>query len=210
MRDTTANKAILNKLLYDAARDVDTPALQYGRVHEELALQEYEKQNSTKVVRPVGLVIHPKHPFLAATPDGVVSEEVIVGVKCPKRAEDKSFRDLASKTSSGSSSTFFLDEELKLKTTHAYYTQVQCQLACTGAKFCDFVVWSPHEMTCQRIAADESFIQLRLDKVRTFYTECIVPELVDPRKSRHMPFRERSKYRPPQSAGPKKRKHDSD
>ena len=206
MRDSTSNKNIINRLFYDTTKELDTPALQYGRVHEELALQAYEKQSNTKVKRPVGLIVHPQYPFLAATPDGVVSEELIVEVKCPKSAENKSLQELAAKPLSGGSNTFFLDDKLHLKTSHTYYTQVQCQLACTGAKFCDFFVWTPSEVVCQRIARDEAFVPKRLDKVQAFYNECIVPEIVDPRKARHMPFRERSKYSPPQSAGAKKRK----
>lgn len=108
MRDSTANKTILNRLLYDATKDLDTPAVQYGRVHEELALQAYESQTNTQLKRPVGLIIHPKYPFLAATPDGIVSEELIVEVKCPKRAEDKSLQELAAKPLSGGSSSFSL------------------------------------------------------------------------------------------------------
>ena len=208
MRDSTSSKNMLNRLLYDISKDLNTPALQYGRIHEELALQAYEKHTNTEVNRPVGLVVHPAYPFLAATPDGTVDDEIIVEVKCPKRAGEKSLQELAAKPlGGGSSSTFFLDENLLLKTSHPYYTQVQCQLACTGAKFCDFFVWTPSEVSCQRIAADEGFILDRLQKVKTFYTECIVPEIVDPRKSRHMPFRERSRYRPPQNAA-KKRKRD--
>ena len=207
MRDSTSSTNTLNRLLYDISKDLDTPALQYGRVHEELAIQAYEKHTDTEVKRPVGLVVHPAYPFLAATPDGIVDDEIIVEVKCPKRAEEKSLQELAAKPlTGGSSSSFFLDEKLLLKTSHAYYTQVQCQLACTGAKFCDFFVWTPNEVSCQRIAADEGFILGRLQKVKAFYTECIVPEIVDPRKSRHMPFRERSRYRPPQNTAKKRKR----
>ena len=196
MRDSTSNKNIMNRLLYDTTKDLDTPALQYGRVNEELAIQAYEKQTNTGVKRPVGLVVHPKHPFLAATPDGIVSDDIIVEVKCPKSAENTSLERLAA-SSSGLTSFFFLDDKPELKKSHQYYTQVQCQLACTGAKFCDFFVWTPNETSCQRIAADETFIANRLEKVKAFYDERIVPEMIDPRKARHMPLRERSRYREP-------------
>ena len=44
MRDSTSNKSIMSRLLCDTSKDLDTPALQYGRVHEEFALQAYEIQ----------------------------------------------------------------------------------------------------------------------------------------------------------------------
>ena len=107
---------------------------------------------------------------MGATPDGTVEDEIIVEDKCPKRAE-KSLHELAAKPLGGrSSSSFFLDEKLLLKTSHPWYTQVQRQLACTGAKFCDFFVWTPNEVSCQRIAAYKGFMLDRLQKVKAFYT----------------------------------------
>ena len=81
MRDSTSSTNTLNRLLYDISKDLDTPALQYGRVHEELAIQAYEKHTDTEVKRLVGLVVHPAYPFLAATLDGIVDDEIIVEVK---------------------------------------------------------------------------------------------------------------------------------
>ena len=45
--------------------------------------------------RPVGLVVHPKHSLLAATPHGIVREELIVEVKCPKRTEGETLQTLS-------------------------------------------------------------------------------------------------------------------
>lgn len=208
MRNSTSCTSTVNRLIYDFNRDIDTPALQFGRIHEELALQQYEKHINAKVTRPVGLIVHPDHPFLAATPDGIVNDDLIVEVKCPKRGETQTLKELASKTPDGKASNFFLDEHLRLKRSHPYYSQVQCQLACTRAKFCDFFVWTPKEVACERISADETFFLQKLDKVSAFYLECMVPELVDPRKSRSMAFRERSCYRAPEKQSSRKRKLD--
>ena len=48
-----------------------------------------------KVTHPTGLIVHRDHPFIAATPDGIVSDNLILEVKCPKVAEKRSIFSLA-------------------------------------------------------------------------------------------------------------------
>lgn len=187
MRNTTSCAKVLDRLMYDAGRDVDTPALRYGREHEDLAIRAYEAKFNCSVQRPVGLIVHPVHGFLAATPDGVVSNDLILEVKCPKNAENTNINDLIEKGT-------FLDKNKCLKKTHDYYSQVQCQLACTGARFCDFFVWSPTESVCDRIEFDQDFFENKLKRIFEFFHECILPEIVDPRKCRSMPYRERKSF----------------
>ena len=129
--------------------------------------------------RPVGLVVHPDHPMMAATPDGIVTKDLLLEVKCPSSAKDVPLKELAA------SRSFFLNSNLRLKHSHEYYTQVQVQMACIGAKQCDFFVWTPNETVCDRIAADPAFMN-KLDKISEFHPECIVPEIIDPRKARDM------------------------
>ena len=45
----------------------------------------------------------------------------------------------------------------KLKRTHAYYAQVQGQMDCTGAQWCDFVVYTKKGMSIERIAFDRGY-----------------------------------------------------
>ena len=195
MRKTTSGAKVIDQLLYDAGKDVDTDALHYGRVNETLAISQYEKEMGCKVTHPTGLIVHKNYPFIAATPDGFVGEEQILEVKCPKVAEKRSIVSLAK--GEDRLKTFCLDENMKLKRTHPYFSQVQCQLACTGARCCDFYVWSPNcEAVRDRIYFDEEFWASRVDKIKLFFYECVLPEIVDPRKCRNMAFRERASYTP--------------
>ena len=56
---------------------------------------------------------------------------------------------------------FFVSElgtcAYKLKRAHAYYTQVQGQMGCTGAQWCDFVVYTKKGMSIERIAFDRGY-----------------------------------------------------
>ena len=195
MRKTTSGAKVVDQLLYDAGRDLDLDALHYGRVHATLAIAQYEEEMGCKVTHPTGLVVHKECPFLAATPDGVVNEDLILEVKCPKVAENRPIASLAK--GENKLKTFCLDENLKLKRTHPYFSQIQCQLACTGAGCCDFYVWSPKgEAVRDRIHFDPEFWVTKVDKIKLFFYECLLPEIVDPRKCRNMPIRERASFTP--------------
>ena len=195
MRKTTSGAKAVDQILYDAVKDLDIDALRYGIVHETLAITQYEKEMGCKVTHPTGLIVHKDYPFIAATPDGIVSDDLILEVKCPKVAEKRSVASLA--RGDAKMKIFCLNDELKLKRTHPYYTQVQCQLACTGARFCDFYVWSPNgEAVRDRVSFYAEFWASKVEKVKVFFYECLLPEMVDPRKCRNMPIRERSPFTP--------------
>ena len=76
-------------------KDLTVDSLQYGRVNEEIAIIQYENEMECNVTRPVGLVVHKNYPFLAATPDGLINDDLILEVKCPKVAEKRTVASLA-------------------------------------------------------------------------------------------------------------------
>ena len=45
----------------------------------------------------------------------------------------------------------------KLKQHHAYYAQVQRQMGCTEAQWCDFVVYTKKGMSVERITFDRAY-----------------------------------------------------
>ena len=118
-----------------------------------------------------GLVINPGRPWLAASPDALASDPLhgvgLVEVKCPYSCrEGKTLRKAAE------SSHFCLKvvgNHLQLKSSHAYYYQVQHQLEVTGKPWVDFVVWTPKEMFVQRILRDEDFFGKIAPKLKAFY-----------------------------------------
>ena len=79
---------------------------------------------------------------------------------------------------------------------HKYFYQVQGQLNITGRNYCDFVVWTPKDMFIERIEKCVQFWeQEMLPHLITFYTNCLLPEIVDPRKHRSMEIRD---WKPPE------------
>lgn len=88
-----------------------------------------------------GLFVDKKSTFLAASPDGLIDNNSIVEIKCP--ASIKDFTPQEAFENKKLSFMSFIDGELKLKTSHDYYYQIQGQLHITERKYCYFVVWTP-------------------------------------------------------------------
>ena len=62
------------------------PAVTYGmdmEPHVFNRLQDYFKEVEHSSVTECGLFIHPKHQFLAASPDGLIGDNTVLEIKCP-------------------------------------------------------------------------------------------------------------------------------
>ena len=107
-----------------------------------------------------GLVISPDSPYLGASPDAKVIDPGcsdpfgLSEVKCPET------KYLVTPLDACSDSNIFMEEvdgKPKLKRTHKYYSQVQGLMGVTGAKWCDFVVYTSKGMSIERISFDPQF-----------------------------------------------------
>jgi putative phage-type endonuclease len=93
----------------------DNPATLWGKKYEEVATRLYSKLNNT-IVHEFGLVPHSKIKWLAASPDGITGDGVMLEIKCPKsRKIDESAPPLY------------------------YWVQTQIQLEVCDLDVCDFL-----------------------------------------------------------------------
>ena len=69
------------------------------------------------------------------------------------------------------------DGQLELKISHDYYYQVEGGMAVAKVKWRDFVLWSPGEISAQRIAFNEELWNKMEEKPIDFYLKWMVPEL---------------------------------
>ena len=124
-----------------------------------------------------GLIIHPLHPFMGATPNGIVQFECcgvgVIEIKCPFSCVEKSIQLNAVENPS-----FCLHQDdegiLTLKANHAYLYQVQMQMRFADAQYCDFIVWREGELFIQRILPDTAFIDEAIARrVRTMNQQLI-------------------------------------
>jgi putative phage-type endonuclease len=105
-------------------------------------------------VTEVGIVRHPTIAHAHASPDGLVSEEGLLEVKCPN-------------------SSTHLDTLLGAPIEAHYLKQMQWQMACTGRRWCDWVSFDPRlpepmQMVVKRVVRDGEMIA-ELEKEATVF-----------------------------------------
>ena len=131
----------------------------YGQENEKRALEAYRKaRKDQKVcVCESGFWVNPQYPGLGCSPDGLIMEEGnLVGlleIKCPYILKDIHPMDIH-KLNRQQLSGFCSRIEngtFSLKRNHAYFWQVQMQMAICNVKQCDFVVWSPKGIVVESI-----------------------------------------------------------
>lgn len=130
-------------------------AMAWGTEQEPNARAAYESMKGM-LVQEVGFVSHPTIANSGASPDGVVADGLIE-IKCPLTATHLDF------LTSG-------------KVPEKYITQMQWQMACTGATWCDFVSYDPRlpdrmAIKVQRVNKDNALIHTLESEVRTFLAE---------------------------------------
>jgi hypothetical protein len=142
-------------------------------------------------VKPCGLFIDSEFPFLAATPDGLIGEDGITEIKCPSSCINMT----PDEAIFSRKVTFWsLDKTKKsilgVNKKHSYYYQVQGQLRVTKRQYCLFALWTPQGMKIERIERDDGFWKDNMEeKLHSFYHNCLLPEIIDPRHTRSMPIR---------------------
>ncbi|KAM6389348.1 uncharacterized protein J5M81_007937 isoform 1-T1 [Pluvialis apricaria] len=173
------------KAVVSSGPRVQTPAMSWGVRNEKVAVQAYEQLKSQAVGKPVrvddcGLFIHQEKKWIAASPDGVIKEEAtgktlgLLEVKCPYKHRNRTVREACK------DKDFCLEvdgDSYALKKDHAYFTQVQCQLAATGFQQADFVVHTTKETAVVPVEFDAKFWGQTVPKLEKFYTEAVIPHL---------------------------------
>lgn len=91
-----------------------SPATFWGQRYEQIAVDIYSLQNSVKVI-DFGLLAHDTIDWLAASPDGITEDGIMLEIKCPYRRKITGIPPLY------------------------YFQQVQIQLETTGLEYCDFL-----------------------------------------------------------------------
>ena len=159
-------------------------AILWGKLHEPSAFHQYKSTlPDTMVLQNAGIYIS-KHGFLAASPDGVITDNGvncgIIEIKCPYSCRNMTVHEACSKTK------FYcqlINNEVKLNHNHAYYYQIQGTMALVGVEWCDFIVWTINDMTVERIPFNRTFWHSCYYTLQSIYMRFILPEIIYPRVS---------------------------
>lgn len=114
---------IAERLTGTAQESFSNAAMQWGTDQEPNARAAYEFYRN-ETVREIGFVVHPNIEQSGASPDGLVSVDGMVEIKCPNTAAH-------------------LETLLGQMVPAKYVNQMQWQMACTGRQWCDFVSFDP-------------------------------------------------------------------
>ena len=142
---------------------------EYGLANEKDAVNSYVRDRNVNVYR-CGLVIDPSCPHLGATPDGKIYDPSenppfgLIELKCP--LVDSVNQCQCLKKNNGI---------LQLKSSHQYYYQIMGQMALSGLRWCDFIVWTPNDMHIERIKFDCDVFSGMKMKLDLFYFEYYIP-----------------------------------
>lgn len=131
-------------------------AMQWGIDTEPMARAAYSFHSGFDVVQ-VGLIHHPRIAGTHASPDGLVSGDGLVEIKCPNSATH-------------------IETLLVEGVPEKYLKQAQWQMACTDRHWCDWVSFDPRmpesmRLFIKRIARDEKMISDMEKEVLAFLRE---------------------------------------
>ena len=135
------------------SEQLSTPPVLHGRMYETVAIRQFEKESGLSVQK-CGLCIDPQHPYLAASPDGLVGNTQTVEVKCPYSGRNSMIQP-------GPNFPYLelVNDELVLKNNHKYYDQVQGQLFITKNTECFFIVYTFIDMKIMRVQYNTDYVQ---------------------------------------------------
>ena len=195
-KNTTPCAALVKRILYPTK--INAPSVRWGSEHEPTARKEYMTKTGN-FVRECGLYVDESHPWLAASPDGVIfcprdNTQGLLEIKCPYTAgatlKISPVEAATHKDCKGFCSAL-QGNELRLKESHKFYYQVQGQLHITKFQWCDFVIWTPSGMYIERIRRDDDFwTDSMFPKLKYFFFNCLLPGIASPRHPRNMAIRE--------------------
>lgn len=155
-RATYRAELVAERLTGKAAEGFTNAAMKWGTDCEPLARAAYEAEYGL-LVTETGMVAHPHIPMSGASPDGFVSIDGLIEIKCP---ETKGHIDT------------ILSGEAPTK----YIPQMQWQMACTGRAWCDFASFDPRmpqemQLFVRRVLRDDDLIRTYEDEVVQFLSE---------------------------------------
>ncbi|CAB3223521.1 unnamed protein product [Arctia plantaginis] len=185
----------LVKNLLRGANLENVKSIQHGKDHENIALEQLTVflssiDGSPCNIEKCGLFVDEKIPYLGASPDGLLGEDKIVEVKCPYSCANMAIDDGVKKKKIN----FWKRNQtgdFTINTNHDWYYQIQGQLHITQKNECIFMVWTNVDMKVEKIKKDDDFWQNKMEeKLKMFYLDCMVPEIIDSRLDRKMEVRD--------------------
>jgi putative phage-type endonuclease len=142
-RDNYMAQLVVERLTFTKTESYTNAAMQWGTEQEPFARAAYEAAQGV-MVEEVGFVRHSSIEWAGASPDGLVGDDGLVEIKCPNTLT-------------------MIETLLSQKVPGKYFAQMQFQMACTGRKWTDYVVFDPRmpekaQLFVKRVDRDDTYI----------------------------------------------------
>ena len=155
-REDYRYELVVQRLTGNPGESFTNAAMEWGTNNEPLARVAYEAEMGV-FVNQVAFLDHPSIVNFGCSPDGLVSDEGLIEIKCPN---------------SSTHIEYLTDDKPPAK----YVPQMQCQMAVTGRQWCDFVSFDPRlpddlQLFVARLDRDEDYIKSMEEEVVKFLSE---------------------------------------
>ncbi|CAG2190881.1 unnamed protein product [Mytilus edulis] len=200
-RDSTEATKLLSSLLYNKCKP--TYAMQFGLEQEDTSAQRFvqdmtNRNTSTSFsiqLEKKGFIIDIDHPYLGASVDRIATindQKYIVELKNPPSTWKLSIEDAAGKLS-----CLKIDENnvVTLNRRNAYFTQVQGQMAVLNIHNCYFVLCTKSDIHVEYVKFDKHFWKSVMSKLKTFYNNIFLSEIVYPSVKYDLPALDIGKFK---------------
>lgn len=144
---------VAERLTGKVTESFSSPEMRRGTEIEPEARIAYEFYADVDVEQ-IAYVPHPEIEMSGASPDGLVGDDGLIEIKCPKTSTH-------------------IDTLLAKTVPKKYTTQMQFQMACTGRQWCDYVSYDPRlpatmQLYIARIERNDERISELEGEVREF------------------------------------------
>lgn len=114
---------VVERLTGEVAESYSNAAMQWGIDTEPKARDAYSARTG-ELIEEAGFYVHPRIEQSGASPDGLVTDEGLVEIKCPNTATH-------------------IETLLDKVPANKYLYQMQWQMVCTNRAWCDFASYDP-------------------------------------------------------------------
>jgi len=175
---------LLNDLVSRSKNIENIPAVAWGQKKENVARMMYtrvERRNHIGfAVRMTGLFASSENPFIACSPDGIVScrcrtvhEDRLIEIKCPYSKRFDSPKDAAVHCGARNDNGVWTMDK-----THKYYAQIQGQCGIVGMNWCDLVIFTTKGIHVITVPFDSEYYEYMKHVLRHFVTHFYIPRVL--------------------------------
>ncbi|KAL5245944.1 hypothetical protein ACI65C_013352 [Semiaphis heraclei] len=153
-------------------------SIEWGKTHEIIAIQEFEKMYSCHVIK-TGILLH-ESGFLGASPDGLLLKNGImycIEVKCPYKFRNENLNSALSNTKDYIVTFDTTKNDFVLNSEHQYYHQIQGQMYMTKVSSAMLIIWTLKSLVVFKIDRDPNW-SVNIEILLNFYHDKFIPHIL--------------------------------